>query len=62
MTANGIEKKDVRDRGSREERAAQHRLCVNGVLIVQEQILIGGQIIRKFVQHILQKRFDMSGW
>ena len=28
---------------------------------VQEQIIIGGQI-RKIVQHILQKRFDMSDW
>ena len=31
------------------------------VVIVQEQILIGGQI-RKIVQHILQKRFDLSRW
>ena len=31
------------------------------VVLVQEQILIGGQI-RKIVQHILQKRFDLSGW
>ena len=30
------------------------------VTVVQEQFLIGGQI-RKIVQHILQKRFDMSG-
>ena len=30
-------------------------------IIVQEQILIGGQI-RKIVQHILQKRFDRSRW
>ena len=29
--------------------------------LVQEQILIGGQI-RKIVQHILQKRFDLSRW
>ena len=29
--------------------------------IVQEQIIIGGQI-RKIVQHILQKRFDLTRW
>ena len=31
------------------------------IIIVQEKILIGGQI-RKIVQHILQKRFDLSRW
>ena len=36
------------------------RILTVGIL-VQEQILIGGQI-RKIVQHILQKRFDRSRW
>ena len=35
-------------------------ICPIG-LLVQEQFLIGGQI-GKIVQHIVQKRFDMSGW
>ena len=36
-------------------------LHVQSLIIVQEQILIGGQI-RKIVQHILQKRFDLTRW
>ena len=30
-------------------------------ILVQEQILIGGKI-RKIVQHILQKRYDLTRW